>query len=186
MVETDRLAAEVRAASPADAAAIGRLHVDSFRAAYTALVPERALARLDTAARTRTWEQRLGGDGEILVSAWPSGLTGFIWVGPTTDDDDPATVGQVRSLHVRPELTGRRIGQALLAAGRRRLRERGHAVATLWVVAGNTAAERAYARDGWAPDGTSRRERLGLPGEPLPEVSVTRFRRRLTAGEDGS
>lgn len=188
MVDTGRLrTTAVRAAVPADAAAVAQLHVDSFRAAYTALVPARSLARLDTTTRTRAWAHRFGGDGEILVSTSPSGLTGFVWIGPTTDvDDDPASVGQVRSIHVRPELTGQRIGQALLAAGRRRLREWGHALATLWVVTGNAAAQRAYARDGWVPDGTSRREPLGLPGEPLPEVSVERFRRRLTAGEDGS
>lgn len=187
MVDTSRVeATAVRAAVPADAAAIARLHVDSFRAAYTDLVADRSLARLSTTARTRVWEERLGGDGEVLVGTSPSaGLTGFVWIGPTTDsDDDPAEVGQVRSIHVRPELRGRRIGQTLLAAARHRLRARGHTVATLWVAAGNAAAQRAYARDGWEADGTARRERLGLPGEPLPEVTVERFRRRLGSGKD--
>lgn len=173
----------VRQATADDIRAIARLHVASFRSIYQEILPATALATLDPATRARIWAERLEGDGELLVAATGDTLLGFVWLGPTTDrDDDPATVGQVRSIHVSPAHTGQGIGQALLTSARNHLRRSGFASATLWVVADNTRARRVYLRDGWQADGTSRREPLGLPGEDMPLVRVVRFRRLLASG----
>jgi hypothetical protein len=63
---------------------------------------------------------------------------------------------------------------ALVSAARARLLELGFRHAVLWVMAGNTRAERFYRLDGWAPDGLRRTESVwGAVADEL------RYRRAL-------
>ncbi|WP_160573471.1 GNAT family N-acetyltransferase [Actinomadura physcomitrii] len=53
------MAHAIRTATTADAAAIARLHLSSYRAAYRGLLPDGFLAAYDPAERERRWLQRL-------------------------------------------------------------------------------------------------------------------------------
>lgn len=182
MAETEIETETVRSARLSDAGAIANIHIASFRAIYREILPTTALDSLDLPTRTSVWSQRISdGDGELLVAVAGTSMLGFVWIGATPDDDDdPATVGAVRSIHVDPSQTGQGIGQVLLASARRSLRRAGFSVATLWVVSENERARKVYVRDGWSLDGATRREPIGLPGEHMPMATVERFRRRLT------
>lgn len=135
------------------------------------------------------WGERISDtDGAVLVADGGSGACGFAWVSPTPDgDDDPRCVGQLRSIHVRVTDQGRGVGRLLLIAARDTMRDWGARHGTLWVVEDNTPAARAYQRDGWRPDGATRRERLALPDADGPLVTVARWRRVLDEdGDDGT
>lgn len=173
----------IRDAVAADAAAIAAVHVRSWLDAYRhgmTTVPD---AGPSVEARMATWSQRLAqrsADEHLLVAVLDdhrADIAGFVWAGATTDaDDDPGCVAQIRSVHVDPRTQRRGVGRALLAEIATRLSVRGYRQATLWVVADNASARAFYERLGWRPDGTSRRERLAMPGEDGPMVTVARYR----------
>lgn len=49
----------VRQATAADADAIGRVQIETWRAAYQGLLPNKAIARFDVEARQRIWQEGL-------------------------------------------------------------------------------------------------------------------------------
>lgn len=89
------------------------------------------------------------------------------------------TAGELLALYVAPALTGTGVGRALMAAATARARAHGFHTLYLWVVRGNTRAERFYERAGFAPDGAE--EAYDVGGSSVPEL---RYRRALapTAG----
>jgi GNAT superfamily N-acetyltransferase len=171
----------VRPASRPDATAVAELHVASFTATYPQHLGPDTAETVEISRLVATWDERITDtDGAVLVAEAGSGVCGFAWGSPTPDDDDdPRSVGQLRSIHVRLEKQGHGVGRQLLVAAHRAMRHSGARDATLWVVDDNTLAARVYQRDGWRPDGTTRRERLTLPGGDGPLVTVARWRRTL-------
>jgi GNAT superfamily N-acetyltransferase len=175
---------EIRAAEPGDAAGIAGVHVASWLRTYADLVAHYRLDDPDPARREALWRGRLSEPTDpadrVFVATTAGGVTGFAWVTPSPDDDDDAArVGQVRSLHVSPDAQGRGTGRLLLRAALEHLAEAGRTAASLWVVADNHRARGVYEHLGWSPDGTSRREPLGVEGENAAEVTVMRYRKRL-------
>ena len=82
--------------------------------------------------------------------------------------------GELSALHVDPDWWGRGVGATLVSAARARLLALGFRNAILWVLAGNTRADRFYRIDGWRPDGKRRTESVW--GVAVDEV---RYRRTL-------
>lgn len=167
----------LRPAGTDDLAALTRLHAASLRATHAALAPQMP----DGDEWHDAWTRRLQEPGDLIV-ADAGHVVGFAWTTPTPDfDDDPATVGQLRSLHVAAAARGTGVGRALLAEARRRMRARGAVQATLWVVESNTKAQRFYRADGWAADGAARAEALTPSGRAGPLLPCFRMRRPLAA-----
>lgn len=162
---------------PAEAAAIAAVHCRSWLATYGEGDPGSAPS---LEARTTVWARRLrdrtAGEA-VLVAVLGGQVVGFVWVGPTTDPDDaPASVAQVRSVHVDPREQRHGLGRALLHGAAERLSSCGYGDLTLWVVDDNVAARGFYERLGWEADGATREERLAMPGEEGPVVTVVRYR----------
>lgn len=134
----------VRPARPQDAAAIARIHVETWRSTYAGVVPDAYLVGLDARRRANWWRQALGqrGQGErVLVAADPDhGVYGFASHGPSRTRDLPRDApwdGEVYTLYVLPDFHGQGAGRALLTAafaGMARDRRRG---AVIWVLAAN-------------------------------------------------
>lgn len=158
----------IRVATAADAAAVGRIHVESWNVAYRGIMPDDVIARTDLAYRTRFWAER------IAVREWPvlvlddgGELVAFCHMVPSPDEgDDPRRVGHITSLHVLPALRGRGHGRALLDHACVEFRRRGYVEVTLWVLAENADARRFYERAGFRDDGG----RKTYPGTEVPEV----------------
>jgi ribosomal protein S18 acetylase RimI-like enzyme len=164
----------IRRAVSADAAAVGRIHVESWNVAYRGIMPDDVIARTDLAYRTAFWHER------IADREWPVFLieengeaVAFCQMIPTPDaDDDPARVGHITSLHVLPHLRGHGHGRTLLDHVLTEFRDRGFAEVTLWVLEENWKARRFYEKHGFHLDGGARR----YPKTQVPEV---RYRIRL-------
>jgi GNAT superfamily N-acetyltransferase len=153
----------VRAATPAEADAIGRVQVETWRAAYTGLMPAEAVAAFDVEERQRMWREglaRVRRPGNAVFVAEAAGdVVGFASVGAWREDGETSEgVGELFAIYVVPEHWGTGAGRALIARAEASLRESGFTQAGLWVLEGNARAERFYRAAGWVPDGRSKVE----------------------------
>lgn len=170
-----------RRAVAGDELAVAEVHVGSWQAAYRGLLPESYLARLDLVERAKRYPFAAEGSDSPLttVAVADATICGFTTVGPTRDADAEG-VGELYAISVDPSWWGSGVGRALIGEARRLLVERGHAEAVLWVLAGNSRAEGFYRSDGWRPEGTARREKIGAGWHPTGAVvDELRYRRAL-------
>jgi GNAT superfamily N-acetyltransferase len=166
----------LRLAEPADALAVARVHVRSWQVAYRTLVPDEFLDKLRPEERASRYDfaTRDPQKPRTILAMEENAVLGFATTSPSRDTDLPVH-GELCALYVDPELWGRGIGAALIAAARARLIESGFRNALLWMLAGNSRAERFYGIDGWKPDGVRRTDtRRGVVLDEL------RLQRRLT------
>ena len=147
----------LRAAEPNDAAAVALVHVRSWQAAYRGLLPDDYLdgLRPEDRATRYTFGDPDPDVPSTVVAVEQGTIRGFATIGPARDDDRPGG-GELYALYVDPGSWDTGVGRELMADARRRLSERGHDEATLWVLVGNERAQRFYRIDGWFPDGPSR------------------------------
>lgn len=167
----------IRRATPEDAAAIGRVEVDAWRAAYLGLVPATVLNNLSAAGHAARWRRILTSAPLTGSLAWvlvaDDAVVGFTSAGPTRDeDDDPGVVGEVYTLYLLPSAWGRGLGSALLESVQSDLARRRYRTITLWVLEGNTRGRRFYELFGLTEDGARRPVRVGHI--TLPELRCRR------------
>ncbi len=162
---------QLRSAQLEDAAAIARLHIASWRAAYSDELPSEYLAALDEAARAEQWRSRLSRPTTHVLLAERGGeLLGFCAHGPGQATDSSLTsVWEIYGLHVQPQLRGSGIGTVLFNEGLDSARRAGASQLTLWVVGTNAPARRFYESKGMQPDG-ARKDRELAPGITLHEL----------------
>jgi ribosomal protein S18 acetylase RimI-like enzyme len=161
----------VRAALPGDAAAIARIHVAAWQAAYAGLIDAAFLAALSVAQREAWWSGAIAkGSPELLVAHGEDGaLAGWVALGDCRDAGAPATRGEVWAIYVDPARWGQGAGRLLWQYARARLIAQGRTEASLWVLAANQRAIRFYAAQGFVPDPGSART-ITVAGAPLEEV----------------
>jgi GNAT superfamily N-acetyltransferase len=164
---------QVRAAVPADAHEVARVHVRSWQSAYRGLIAQDYLDALTPDAFAARYT--LGRVGlrmpSTIVAVDGSAIRGLATTGLCRDDDLP-NFGELLAIYVDPGHVRTGIGRLLLAAAWERLRLVGVAGAVLWVLDTNVGARRFYERDGWSCDGTCRTVTFG----DLP-VQQVRYRR---------
>lgn len=178
----------VREMTEADIDAVAAVRVRGWQTAYRGLMPQAYLDAMSVAAdaeRRRSWFGRRSPEVADLVAERDGEVVGWACVGPARDPDIapgpqelPAprpTAGELLALYVAPVLIGTGVGRALLAAGTARARASGYRALYLWVVRGNTRAQRFYERAGFVPDGAQEAYEVG--GRSVPEL---RYRRPLT------
>jgi GNAT superfamily N-acetyltransferase len=156
----------IRAGDSHDAAAVARVHVETWQAAYDHILPRDRLLALSVENRAemhRRWPP--------LVAEVEGQIVGFVSVGPGRDD---GAEGELYAIYVHPDHWGTGVGRALLEAGETRLRELGHRKALLWVLEDNPRARRFYEATGWSTDGTVRD--IEIFGANVPEI---RYEKRL-------
>ncbi len=164
--------ARLRPAVIADAEAIERLRVQTWRTAYRGLIPDAFLdAMLMDAGRRadRLGDRRSGVTDVIAESAGE--IVGWAVGGPARDDDrDPSRTGELYACYVDPAWWGAGLGSRLLRRVLAGLRADGRTDVTLWVLKDNERAIRFYARHGFTPDGF--RQQVDLGG-PVTEIRLT-------------
>lgn len=147
----------IRPAEPEDALAVARVHVRSWQAAYRNLMPDDYLDQLRPEDRAQKYDFANADPSrpQTLVALEGGIIQGFATIAPYRGPE-LKDWGEVCALYVDPQHWNGGIGSALVAAARARLLEHRFSSAALWVLEGNTRAERFYQRDGWTPDGTRR------------------------------
>lgn len=142
----------VREARPADAAAIARVHVETWRTTYAGILPDAYLAGLSAAEREQVWRRVLVSDpdGEpgteghaprppvILVAEDPEeGVVGFAAAGPPRQT--PGFDAEVYAIYVLQPHQGRGAGLQLTREAVARLVAEGMRSLVVWVLADNPA-----------------------------------------------
>lgn len=147
------LSAQVRPAVPRDAAAIARVHVETWRASYAGVIPESYLIAMSEREQRRFWRRQIatrGWAGSVLVAEAPdaAGLE-------RNDEEDRQVVGfgscgvlrganlpyraEIYTLYVAGDWQGRGIGRSLLTGLFQSLLRSGLPSAYLWVLSRNHA-----------------------------------------------
>jgi GNAT superfamily N-acetyltransferase len=168
----------LRLAEPADAMNVARVHVRSWQVGYRNLLPDDYLDQLrpEDRAERYTFGSNDPTKPTTIVAENAGVILGFATVAPARDTDVPGH-GELAALYVDPDFWGRGLGVALVSAARRRLVDLGFCDAILWVLRGNTRAERFYTTDRWVPDGLRRKDTVWNV-----VVDEARYRRSLQTG----
>jgi ribosomal protein S18 acetylase RimI-like enzyme len=148
----------IRAAIPADAQAIARVHVEAWRESYRALVPEHVIEALSVDRNARMWAAVLAGRASSIVhvverlgiAADEAELVGF---GSATDarSTDLGVSGEITAIYLLESVKRRGIGRMLLTGLLGALAQRSHRSAGLWVLADNHGTRRFYEALGGHP-----------------------------------
>ncbi len=154
---------------------VARVHVRSWQAAYRELLPDDYLDRLRPEDRAQRYIfGSLDPRQPATIVAEEAGvIQGFATNAPT-QDADAADHGELCALYVDPKLWNSGIGAALVKVARERLLSLGFRHALLWVLVGNTRAQRFYRTDQWVPDGSRRTDSVWSIA-----VDEVRYRRDL-------
>src|SRR5262249_6582248 len=142
----------IRAATPADAPAIGRIHVESWRETYRGLLSENLLDSVSAVVRAAMWRGALEHERPILlfVAHRASGeLVGFAGGGARRSSALPHDA-EVYAMYVLAAAQRRGCGRRLMAALADALHARGFKSLCLWVLEENANARRFYERLGGA------------------------------------
>lgn len=176
--------AQVRLATPEDAAEIARIQRVVWTTAYTDMLPPGVVEEFDEEAAALTWEtsiHRLGPSEGLWVATEGDAVVGYAAAGSATADDltdatgtvaeDAGWVGAIETLLVEPRWGRRGHGGRLMVEAAATLRSTGYRRGIAWVPERDAASRRFYARAGWEPDGTLRV--LDAGGRPLRELRLT-------------
>lgn len=134
----------VRAGIADDAEKIAAVFVETWRATYPGMLPDKVLVRMSDEAQGRYWARILAAGRAhetIRVAVGADGsLAGFGSAGPgrhTGGRHSDHHEGEIYTLYVRPDWQNRGVGRKLICALFRALGERDCTEAMLWVVAAN-------------------------------------------------
>ncbi len=160
---------QIRSALPADALAVAEIHVRSWQVAYRNLLPDGYLASLRPQDRADRYDFTHTDPAQphTRVASVGGVLCGFATTVPAGDPPLPGC-GELCALYVDPDRWGSGLGLALITDARDHLAGQGFHHALLWLLVGNTRADRFYRNDGWSPDGARKRDVLwGIDVEEL-------------------
>ncbi len=134
-----------REATPADAAAVGALHAESWRFAYRGAYSDEYLEGPVFEDRARVWKERLSSpppNQYVILGEDADGLVGFACA-YGADDEHSGTL--VDNIHVRPDRHRQGTGKRLLAeVAAWNLRAHPGSGVYLWVLDQNARAQAFY------------------------------------------
>jgi len=130
----------IREASPTDAAAIARVHVDSWRTTYAGIVPADYLANLSYARREQFWCDLFSTptpSGYVYVAAQDTGeIVGFASGGPERSGN-ALYRGELYAIYLLAPYQRQGLGRRLTMAVLQRLLQCGLSSMLVWVLADN-------------------------------------------------
>lgn len=160
----------VRKATLTDAAAIGRIHVESWRATYAGIVPDEYLAALSTERRAEQWRAGLANAESrsiVLVGELrPGEVVGFASCGPEREGL-VSYPGELYAIYLLQEAQGHGLGRALLETAARHMAESGYEAWMCWVLADNPSRHFYEAMGGMA----FQQKDIEIGGRNLVEVA---------------
>lgn len=167
---------QIRFAVPEDAKAVAEIHVEAWRSAYAAILPEAFLTSLTVSSRQTFWSQFLAEkQGDLQVAMEGDRRVGWINTGPCRDVDAVREDAEIWAFYVSPAAWSKGVGRELWVSARTHLMAKGHQTCHLWVLAQNDQAIRFYEAAGFVrADASAKTFELG--GSTVKEL---RFSCRL-------
>ena len=140
----------VRRATVADADAIGRVHVESWRTTYRGIVPQEYLDGLRAEQRAANWRRSLAASPEqsfVFVAERAGAIVGFA-SGGRERRQSAAFAGELEAIYLLADQQRGGIGHLLVAAVATELLRRDLRSMLLWVLEQNSPARAFYERLG--------------------------------------
>src|SRR5579859_7033031 len=142
----------IRQATVADAAAIGKVQLASWRTMFhdSGIDAAAYLAEFSDEERAEDWNELLNAPGNQLIFVAESDdaeIVGFA-LGIPESSPDGKYASELSIVHLLPAYRNQGIGRQLFAAVARNLKDEGRGSLFLWVLSGNTGARRFYERLG--------------------------------------
>lgn len=137
----------VRSAAPRDAKAIAEIHVATWQAAYTGLIPDEVLQAMTVEKRLAYWKEAIEySDPQILVALDNDNdkVIGFVGFDRSRDPGTKASVGEIWAMYVTPPHWRKGVGLVLWDGARDGLKEEGCTQVTLWALLANERALQFY------------------------------------------
>jgi ribosomal protein S18 acetylase RimI-like enzyme len=132
----------LRPAKVADARAIARIHVETWRNTYAGILPDSTLVGMTVDGKAAAWRRSLSmapkAEAVLVAEAPADGLVGFASAGRNREPVLPFA-GEVHTLYVLPDWQNQGIGRKLLEGCFARLGEQGLSSAVVWVLSENPA-----------------------------------------------
>lgn len=153
----------IRPAEQRDAAAIGRVYCDGWKAAYTGLMPAFFLDAL-TPENCAPKPDHIAPDRR-LVAEKDGEVVGTVTFGKGRED---ASMAEIQSLYVLPEHWQNGQGSALFRAICEKAKAQGYPGLYVWTLKDNARAKAFYERMGMTATGETRA--FEIAGAYLPEV----------------
>jgi GNAT superfamily N-acetyltransferase len=171
---------EVRRPTVGDVDELARINIDTWRAAYTGIVPAVRLDSMDIQAYRLRWSESVttARPGvELRVADVDGRLAAYAIAGPyrpqeDAEPEDVTGLAELYAVYVDPPMQGRGAGTAVHDAVLGALAGHGHDQAALWVLVDNEPSRRWYERRGWRADGTFSMWSAG--DRELPELRMRR------------
>lgn len=166
----------LRLAAAADAKAIARVHVDSWRETYAGLVPDDYLQSLSYEKRAASWRRMLADEPApwrcYVVQDAAGGIKGFVNIGAPREEDfcrgEYSYKGEIYAIYLMKECQGQGLGRALMNGARHGLKSQGMDNMYLWVLQGN--ATRAFYRHMGGVEFAEKTLEIG--GRSLAEIAI--------------
>lgn len=159
----------IREAIPADAPAMAKVHVDTWRTAYPGIVSSEFLSGLSYERSERGWRAAIEGrPGEQYIYVANEGaenIFGFVAAGAIREVLVPFDC-EIYALYVLKEYQGMGYGRKLMAVAAQRLKVEGYSSMMLWVLAEN-ATRRFYEHLGGLQIAE---QEIEIGGTSLPEL----------------
>lgn len=157
----------LRTATRDDTDEIARVYVDTWRATYAGILPEKFLAAMDVERQAKGWRREVGSKNDVIVIAQGDTIAGFC-SGGRERDHDTFFRGEIFTLYVDPSAQREGHGSRLLVEMLRRLQ----GPVIVWVLEENHDARDFYEALGGMPV-RRRTEKVG--GEPMGQVAYAYF-----------
>ena len=161
----------IRAANPADAGPMSKVHVDTWRTSYAGIVPAEHLAGLSYRDREARWVNILTADrpaeSNFVAETVACDVVGFAGGGPEREGN-PTYRGELYGIYLLEAYQRKGLGRRLVSAVAHRLLADGFGSMLVWVLKYNRPACRFYESLGGERVG---RKTIALSGAHLAEVS---------------
>ena len=141
------ITAETRRAMPDDAAEISAVHLESWRNAYSGIVPHAALNRMINRRGDDWWEMAIRRATIILVIEVGDEIAGYATLGPNRVSTLPFE-GEIYEIYLKPEYQGIGLGTKLFADAKSELKRRGFNGVVVWALSENDNALSFYQNAG--------------------------------------
>lgn len=138
---------KIRTAVLADALAIARVHVETWKTSYKGIVPDAVLEKLSVETRLPRWQELLSDEshaGFILVAETDDGeIVGFAVAGPNRGNENNIDA-ELYAIYVLQAHQGSGTGRRLVHEVMHRLQSAGYTSLIVWALQANNPARRFY------------------------------------------
>lgn len=146
---------EVRSAKFNDAAAIARVHEETWLSTYQGIIPHLFLQRLIARRDTRWWGRLIKrSNNRIYVLTFNGQVQGYVTYGASRNPRR-ASIGEIYELYLSPTYQGLGFGKQLFLAAYNDLKNDGRRSLLVWALSENELACGFYSRLGGRRCGSS-------------------------------